>query len=108
MIHLIDVILIAPSEYRYVKAFSASEYLGLEYIAAFLRQHGYKVLMLNCNLNMTAQKAAEIAKQARVKKLILTHLSNRYDKNPDKVLKEARKIFKNSSLAKDLEVIEIK
>lgn len=61
MIHLIDVILIAPSEYRYVKAFSASEYLGLEYIAAFLRQHGYKVLMLNCNLNMTAQKAAEIA-----------------------------------------------
>jgi anaerobic magnesium-protoporphyrin IX monomethyl ester cyclase len=61
VIHLIDVLLIASPEYRYVKAFSACEYLGLEYIAAFLRKHGYSVLMLNCNLNTTVQQAAEIA-----------------------------------------------
>ncbi len=58
--------------------------------------------------HMTAKKAAEIAKQAKVKKLILTHLSNRYDKNPEKVLKEAKKVFKNSFLAKDLDEIEVK
>ncbi len=57
--------------------------------------------------HMTAKQCAEIAKQAKVKKLILTHLSSRYDKNFEKVLKEARKIFKNSFVAKDLDIVEI-
>lgn len=47
-----------------------------------------------------AKEAAEIAKKAKVKKLILTHFSRRY--TDEKVLeKEAKKIFKNSVAAKD-------
>ena len=48
-----------------------------------------------------------LREKARVKKLFLTHLSERYGKNPEKILKEAKKIFKNSYLAKDLDVVEI-
>lgn len=47
-----------------------------------------------------AKEAAETARKANVKKLILTHFSRRY--TDEKVLeKEARKIFKNSVAAKD-------
>ncbi len=55
----------------------------------------------------TAKQCAEMAKRAKAKKLILTHVTNRYDKNPEKILDEARKFFKNSFLAKDLEIVEI-
>jgi ribonuclease Z len=48
----------------------------------------------------TAQAAAEIAKKAGAKKLVLFHISNRYD--DDKVLeREAREIFKESYVASD-------
>jgi ribonuclease Z len=57
--------------------------------------------------HLTSKQTAEIAKKAKVKKLILTHISQRYDKNPEKILNEAKKIFKNTTLAKDLEVVEI-
>jgi ribonuclease Z len=57
--------------------------------------------------HMTVKQDAEIARKARVKKLFLTHLSGRYEKNPEKILKEAKKIFKSSYLAKDLDVVEI-
>jgi ribonuclease Z len=57
--------------------------------------------------HLTAEQAAEIAKGARVKKLILTHISQRYEKNKKKILDEARKVFKNSFLAEDLESFEI-
>ena len=57
--------------------------------------------------HMTVKQDAEIAKKAKVKRLFLTHLSERYEKNPDKILREAKKIFKNSHLAKDLDVVEI-
>ena len=49
----------------------------------------------------------EIAKKAKVKKLFLTHISSRYDKNPKLLVDESRKVFKNSELAKDLESFEI-
>lgn len=55
----------------------------------------------------TAKQCAEIAKKADVKKLIITHLSDRYYKNPEALLNEARKVFKNSHLVKDLESFEI-
>ncbi|MEK6883211.1 MAG: ribonuclease Z [Nanoarchaeota archaeon] len=56
--------------------------------------------------HLTAKQAAETAKKAKVKKLILTHVSQRYTKNIGKVEKEARKIFKNSKLAEDfMEII---
>jgi len=45
--------------------------------------------------------------KSKSKKLILTHLSQRYEKNPGKILDEAQKIFKKSFLVNDLDVIEI-
>ncbi len=58
--------------------------------------------------HLTSKQAAEIAKKAKAGKLFLTHVGQRYGKNPSKILKQARKIFKNSYLANDLDVIEIK
>ncbi len=56
----------------------------------------------------TCTEAAEIAKRANVKKLMLIHVSNRYEKNPELLVDQARKIFENTILAKDLMVIELK
>jgi ribonuclease Z len=58
-------------------------------------------------LHMTSEDAANVAKKAKVGKLILTHISARYEKNMKLILDEAKKIFKNSYLAKDLDVLEI-
>ena len=57
--------------------------------------------------HLTAKQAAEIAKKSKSKKLILTHISQRYDKNPKKILADARKVFKNSFLVQDLDEIEV-
>jgi len=57
--------------------------------------------------HMTAKQAATIAKKAKVKKLIITHVSQRYERNLSDVLKEAEKIFKKTELAKDFMSIEI-
>jgi ribonuclease Z len=48
----------------------------------------------------TARQAAEMAKQANVKKLIIGHFSNRY-KDLNVLLDEAREVFPNTYLAKD-------
>lgn len=48
----------------------------------------------------TAGQAAEVAKQAKVKLLILTHISNRY-KDDRILLEQAQKIFPNTIVAKD-------
>ena len=55
--------------------------------------------------HLTSKQAGEIARKAKIKKLVLTHLSERYDKNQKIVLNEARKFFKNTTLAKDLDVV---
>ncbi|MBU0894100.1 MAG: ribonuclease Z [Nanoarchaeota archaeon] len=55
----------------------------------------------------TAKQVANNAKKANAKKLVLTHLSGRWDKNPQKILNEAKKVFKNSVLAKDLDVFGV-
>ncbi len=57
--------------------------------------------------HMTAKQVAENAKKAKVRKLILTHLSERYAKDPKKILNEAKKTFKNTSLVKDLDVVKL-
>jgi len=49
----------------------------------------------------TARQAAEIAKKAGVKKLLLTHFSNRYDEDRSVLLKEAREVFAASELAEE-------
>ncbi len=57
--------------------------------------------------HLTIKQAAEIAKDADVKELILTHISQRQGKNVEENLKEAHKIFKKTSLVDDLFVMEI-
>ena len=59
------------------------------------------------HLHMTSVGAAECAKKAKVEKLVLTHISQRYEKNMGKILNEAKKIFKNSNVAKDFDTITI-
>jgi ribonuclease Z len=54
-----------------------------------------------------AKEAAEIAKAACVKRLILTHLSRRYT-SPKPLLEQARNIFANTDVAEDLMRLEIK
>lgn len=51
--------------------------------------------------HLTAEQAAEIAKKAKAKRLILTHLSQRYEKEEQKILTEAKRIFKEAELARD-------
>jgi ribonuclease Z len=57
--------------------------------------------------HLTSGQAAEIAKIAKVKKLVLTHVSQRYEKKLESVLKSATKIFKKSSLVDDLYEIRV-
>jgi len=56
--------------------------------------------------HLTAPQTAEIAKKSKSKKLILTHLSQRYEHNPRIIEKEAKKIFKNTKIAKDFDIIK--
>ena len=56
--------------------------------------------------HLTSKQAGLLAKKAKVKKLILTHFSQRY-KNLDEILKEAKKEFKNTIVANDLMSLEI-
>jgi len=57
----------------------------------------------------TTSQAAQVAKKANAKKLLLTHISSRYQGESDeqKLLTEARKIFKETYLAKDLWQVDI-
>ena len=57
--------------------------------------------------HMTAGQATDIAKKAKVKKLILMHLSQRYERDEKKFLREAKKKFKKVEIAKDLDKVEI-
>lgn len=57
--------------------------------------------------HLTAEQAAEIAKQANVKQLYLAHMSQRYDKSEHFISKEAKTKFKNTKIAEDLMKIEI-
>ncbi len=67
---------------------------------AFQRQHS------------TSTMAAQVAKEACVHQLALTHLSPRYIKGnrvtPDDLLAEAQEIFPNTLIAKDFLSIEVK
>ena len=57
--------------------------------------------------HLTASQAAEIAKQANVKKLVLTHISQRYEKKVEDVLKQVNKIFKRSLMVSDRDIVEV-
>lgn len=51
--------------------------------------------------------AAEVARRAKVKRLILTHFSRRY-RNTSELEKEARRVFKKTDAARDFMKIELK
>lgn len=63
------------------------------------RIEGYK--------HMTAKQVAKVAKEGNVKKLLLTHLSQRNEFKANELVKEAKKYFKNVEVAKDLMVVEL-
>ena len=55
--------------------------------------------------HLTASQAAEIAKKSKSKSLLLTHLSQRYEKEPGKIEKEAKEIFPQTKTVKDFDTI---
>ena len=57
--------------------------------------------------HLTAKQAAEIAKKSKSKKLVLTHISQRYENDIKRIENEAKSIFKNVSVVKDFEKIEV-
>ena len=85
-----------------IKIAKSSDLLICE--SAFLSKDSKKASEHN---HLTAKQAAEIAKKAKVKSLVLTHISQRYESHLDDIEKEAKKIFKNTKLAKDFMSIEI-
>jgi len=53
------------------------------------------------------KQAAKIAKDAKVKQLILTHISRRYQ-NPKELEVEAKKVFKNTKVADDFMSVKLR
>ena len=56
--------------------------------------------------HLTAEQAALIAKKSKSKQLILTHFSQRY-KTLEILEKEAKKIFKNTIMARDFMTLNL-
>ncbi len=57
--------------------------------------------------HLTLTQAAQIAKKAKVKKLILTHISQRYEYKSKTLENKAKKICPNTKVAKDFMVVEV-
>jgi ribonuclease Z len=55
----------------------------------------------------TATEAAEVARDARVGQLVLTHISSRYSEDTSQLLKEAKSIFDKTIVAEDLMSLDI-
>lgn len=58
------------------------------------------------NAHSTSVEAAEIAKEAEVKELMLTHISTRYTSD-ENIKSEAQKVFKNTKVARDYMKIDL-
>ena len=68
----------------------------LEEEAAMARQFGH----------MTARRSAELARDAGVGQLVLTHVSRRYREKD--ILAEAQSVFENTIVARDFDVVQVK
>jgi len=55
----------------------------------------------------TAGEVAALAKEARVRRLILTHISSRYTDDVEPILTDSKKIFGNVIVAEDLMEVEV-
>jgi ribonuclease Z len=56
--------------------------------------------------HLTARQAGELALQAGVKQLILTHISRRYRER--EVIAEAQAVFPNAFVARDFDMYQVK
>jgi ribonuclease Z len=56
--------------------------------------------------HMTARRSAELAREAQVRQLILTHVSRRYREKD--ILAEAQPVFENTIVARDFDVFQIR
>lgn len=67
-----------------------------------------EAIMARNYFHSTTHQAAEVAKKAQVKRLILTHISARYlAQDALNLEKEAQEIFTNTKIAKDFDIVEI-
>ena len=57
--------------------------------------------------HLTSVDAAKIAKKAKVKSLVLIHLSQRYEAIPKVILKEASEVFEDVIIPEDLDEVEL-
>ena len=55
----------------------------------------------------TAREAAQVALAAKARRLVLSHVSARYSISAEELVKEAREVFKETTVAKDGMTIEI-
>jgi len=55
----------------------------------------------------TAREAAQVALAAKARRLVLSHVSARYSISADELVKEAREVFKETTVAKDGLTIEV-
>ncbi len=58
-------------------------------------------------LHLTSEQAGQIAKKSKSKKLILIHISQRHEKDMESILNQAKREFKNVSIVKDLDDVEV-
>ncbi len=56
----------------------------------------------------TAGEAAQLARRAGVRQLVLTHISSRYSEDISPLLKDARDVFEKTLIAEDLMTMEIR
>jgi len=58
--------------------------------------------------HLTSEQVGKIAKKAKVKELVVTHISQRYENKLNQILLEVKENFKKVILARDLESVEVK
>jgi ribonuclease Z len=59
------------------------------------------------SMHSTAGEVASLAKEARVRQLVLTHISSRYTDDVGPILNDSRKVFENVIVAEDLMELEV-